>query len=113
MSLTKIAPIALAAALAIAGSATSSSAAEKMSAGGCATADAQMMAHAMPKMPAATGNIDRDFAAAMKAQMQVTIAYAKLETECGKNEKAKAAAQTILDEEREHLITMNLTLHAN
>ncbi|GAC1453341.1 MAG: hypothetical protein NVS4B5_03510 [Vulcanimicrobiaceae bacterium] len=102
--------ISLAAALAVAGATASSSAAEKMSAPRCVAMDAKMMGHAMPELPAATGNIDRDFAAAMKSQMQAMVALEKFEVECGKREKAKAAARTMLEEDRQHLETLDAIL---
>ncbi|GAC1555387.1 MAG: hypothetical protein NVS3B17_01520 [Vulcanimicrobiaceae bacterium] len=81
--------ISLAAALAVAGATASSSAAEKMSAPRCVAMDAKMMGHAMPELPAATGNIDRDFAAAMKSQMQAMVALEKSEVDCGNARRRK------------------------
>ncbi len=72
-----------------------------------------MAPHAAAKTARATGNIDKDFAGAMLAQDRAMMSLAKIEVECGKNSKAKAAAQAFLDEAQQHMETMNLILHTN
>ena len=79
----------------------------------CGSADAMMAAHAAPKMPRATGNVDKDFASAMMAQTQAMMALAHVEMECGKSARGKAAAQAFLDEEKQRLETIKLILHTN
>ena len=62
---------------------------------------------------APTGNVDKDFARAMTARMHAMMSLAKLEMECGKDAKAKAATQSLLDDESERMKTMDLILHTN
>jgi uncharacterized protein (DUF305 family) len=67
----------------------------------CSKADAMMMApHTDTAMPAMkpTGDVDKDFAQAMMAQHRAMVAMAKAEMTCGKDAKAKAAAQKQLDQ---------------
>lgn len=115
MTFSKTIGVAFSVVLATAGVAGTTPLVEAANAPGvvCAGADAMMAPHAAPKMARATGNIDKDFAGAMLAQDRAMMAMAKIEVECGKNPKAKAAARAFLDEAQQHMETMNLILHTN
>ncbi len=80
-----------------------------MMASDCKTADSAMMKMTMPDsmMMKASGHMDKDFAGAMMAHEKAMVAMAKMEVKCGKNAKAKAAAQKFLDESADFMSVLD------
>ncbi|MGP6156789.1 MAG: DUF305 domain-containing protein [Vulcanimicrobiaceae bacterium] len=89
-----------ASALALVALAPVASFADTMS-GDCSSADSGMM-KAMQSGDASmmkpTGDVDKDFAAAMMSMHTSGTAVAKIEVKCGKDAKAKAMAQKFIED---------------
>jgi uncharacterized protein (DUF305 family) len=102
MKFLRLIPMAALAAICLGGSAASA-ADTMMAAPDCATANASMMKMAAMQMPAMSGtDLDKNFTAAMHAMSAHGMKMAKLEAACGKDPKAKAAAEKMtLDMEEE------------
>jgi uncharacterized protein (DUF305 family) len=69
--------------------------------GDCSSAGAGMtkaMQSGDMTMMKATGDVDKDFASGMMAMHNSGVAMAKVEVKCGKDAKAKAMAQKVLDD---------------
>ena len=81
----------------------------------CKNADSMMMkmAHSDHSMIPAkmTGNADRDFAMMAMADQNNMAAMSKVEIKCGKNPKARAAAQAMLDLLNRYKADLDLVTH--
>ena len=74
----------------------------------CERADTVMMpgaSHMAATMPAATGDLDKDFTAMMLFNERAMSDMAKLEVRCGKDPKVKESAQSVLLRVRSHRLS--------
>jgi hypothetical protein len=78
----------------------------------CSNADSMMMSMMHPgssdmaMMPPATASVDKAFAMSSEMMMSHAATMAKIELKCGKNPKAMAQAQKMLDDIQQYMINI-------